>query len=397
MDVTVQAKILEILKSLRKELGVSVLFITHDLGVVAEIADRIVVMYRGKIVEQGKVEDIFRKPKHPYVKGLLACRPTLDCKYHTLPTVDDFLETKLKDDGTIEIYEHTDADHRLRQLKAVNLSESGPDSETKKILVKVSDLKVYFPGSGGFPGGAKEQVRAVDGISLSVKKGKTVGLVGESGCGKTTAGRAILHLIKPTAGTVVYDGKSLGGLSRETLLEYRKKMQIIFQDPYASLNPRLTIEQALTEPMVVHQIGKNYNQRRERVVSLLEEVGLSSQLLLRYPHEFSGGQRQRICVARALAVEPEFIVCDECVSAMDVSVQAQVLNLLRDLQKKRQLTYLFISHDLSVVKFISDDVVVMQAGKIVESGTAQEVYANPKDDYTRDLISAIPSPYNLVK
>ena len=397
LDVTVQAKILEILKSLRKELGVSVLFITHDLGVVAEIADRIVVMYRGKIVEQGKVEDIFRKPKHPYVKGLLACRPTLDCKYHTLPTVDDFLETKLKDDGTIEIYEHTDADHRLRQLKAVNLSESEPDSETNKPLVKVSDLKVYFPGLGGFPGGAKEQVRAVDGISLSVKKGKTVGLVGESGCGKTTAGRAILHLIKPTAGTVVYDGKSLGGLSRETLLEYRKKMQIIFQDPYASLNPRLTIEQALTEPMVVHQIGKNYNQRRERVVSLLEEVGLSSQLLLRYPHEFSGGQRQRICVARALAVEPEFIVCDECVSAMDVSVQAQVLNLLRDLQKKRQLTYLFISHDLSVVKFISDDVVVMQAGKIVESGTAQEVYANPKDDYTRDLISAIPSPYNLVK
>jgi peptide/nickel transport system ATP-binding protein len=204
-------------------------------------------------------------------------------------------------------------------------------------------------------------------------------------------------LIRPTEGTVLYDGKSLGALTKEALLEYRKKMQIIFQDPYASLNPRLTIEQALTEPMVVHQIGKDRSNRRDMVVHLLEEVGLTSKHLLRYPHEFSGGQRQRICVARALAVEPEFIVCDECVSAMDVSVQAQVLNLLRELQKKRQLTYLFISHDLSVVKFISDKVVVMHAGKIVESGTAQEVYANPREDYTKDLIASIPSPYNLVK
>jgi peptide/nickel transport system ATP-binding protein len=204
-------------------------------------------------------------------------------------------------------------------------------------------------------------------------------------------------LIRPTEGTVLYDGKSLGALTKEALLEYRKKMQIIFQDPYASLNPRLTIEQALTEPMIVHQIGKGRSNRRDMVVHLLEEVGLTSEHLLRYPHEFSGGQRQRICVARALAVEPEFIVCDECVSAMDVSVQAQVLNLLRELQKKRQLTYLFISHDLSVVKFISDKVVVMHAGKIVESGTAQEVYANPREDYTKDLISSIPSPYNLVK
>jgi peptide/nickel transport system ATP-binding protein len=204
-------------------------------------------------------------------------------------------------------------------------------------------------------------------------------------------------LIRPTNGKVNYDGKSLGTFSKDTLLRYRKKMQIIFQDPYASLNPRMTIEQALTEPMVVHQIGKEGANRRDMVVNLLEEVGLSSQHLLRYPHEFSGGQRQRICVARALAVEPEFIVCDECVSAMDVSVQAQVLNLLKELQQKRQLTYLFISHDLSVVKFVSDEVVVMHAGKIVESGTAQEVYANPKEDYTRKLISSIPSPYNLVK
>ena len=397
LDVTVQAKILQILKSLRGELGVSVLFITHDLGVVAEIADRIVVMYRGKVVEQGKVTDIFKNPKHPYVKGLLACRPTLDCKYHTLPTVDDFLETKENDDGTIEIYENPEAEKRLRKLESATTSENDSFSETNKNLVEVSGLKVYFRSSKGFLGGVKEEVQAVNGIDLTIQKGETVGLVGESGCGKTTAGRAILHLIRPTEGTVLYDGKSLGALTKEALLEYRKKMQIIFQDPYASLNPRLTIEQALTEPMIVHQIGKDRSNRRDMVVHLLEEVGLTSKHLLRYPHEFSGGQRQRICVARALAVEPEFIVCDECVSAMDVSVQAQVLNLLRELQKKRQLTYLFISHDLSVVKFISDKVVVMHAGKVVESGTAQEVYANPREDYTKDLISSIPSPYNLVK
>jgi peptide/nickel transport system ATP-binding protein len=397
LDVTVQAKILQILKSLRGELGVSVLFITHDLGVVAEIADRIVVMYRGKVVEQGKVTDIFKNPKHPYVKGLLACRPTLDCKYHTLPTVDDFLETKENDDGTIEIYENPEAEKRLRKLESATTSENDSFSETNKNLVEVSGLKVYFRSSKGFLGGVKEEVQAVNDIDLTIQKGETVGLVGESGCGKTTAGRAILHLIRPTEGTVLYDGKSLGALTKEALLEYRKKMQIIFQDPYASLNPRLTIEQALTEPMIVHQIGKDCSNRRDMVVHLLEEVGLTSKHLLRYPHEFSGGQRQRICVARALAVEPEFIVCDECVSAMDVSVQAQVLNLLRELQKKRQLTYLFISHDLSVVKFISDKVVVMHAGKIVESGTAQEVYANPREDYTKDLIASIPSPYNLVK
>ena len=271
------------------------------------------------------------------------------------------------------------------------------EDEHTEPLVEVQNLTVCFRSSRGFLGGKTEEVRAVDGIDLTIQKGKTLGLVGESGCGKTTAGRAILHLIRPTAGKVIYDGKSLGKLSKETLLEYRKKMQIIFQDPYASLNPRLTIEQALTEPMLVHGIGDNLSNRRDRVVSLLEEVGLSSAHLLRYPHEFSGGQRQRICVARALAVEPEFIVCDECVSAMDVSVQAQVLNLMQELQRKRQLTYLFISHDLSVVKFISDEVAVMQAGRIIESGKAQDLYANPKESYTKDLIDAIPSPYNLVK
>jgi peptide/nickel transport system ATP-binding protein len=391
LDVTVQAKILKILKSLRKELGISVLFITHDLGVVAEIADRIVVMYRGKIVEEGTVNDIFTKPNHPYVKGLLACRPTLDCRYRILPTVDDFLESIEKPDGTIEIRERPDVKNILQRLENAEGSTLTSPSPRGEPLVKVEHLKVHFPVSGGFFKKQQNIVKAVDGIELAIDKGQTLGLVGESGCGKTTAGRAILHLIRPTEGQVRYNGQNLGTLSPKDLLAYRKKMQIIFQDPYASLNPRLTIEQTLTEPLVVHQIGKSRAERKDRVVTLLEEVGLSSTHLLRYPHEFSGGQRQRICVARALAVEPEFIVCDECVSAMDVSVQAQVLNLLRELQDKRQLTYLFISHDLSVVKFISDKVAVMNAGKIIEFGSAQELYANPKQKYTQELIDSIPS------
>ncbi|MAK45680.1 MAG: ABC transporter ATP-binding protein [Opitutae bacterium] len=393
LDVTVQARILKILKSLREELDVSVLFITHDLGVVAEIADRIVVMYRGKIVEHGKVKEIFSNPKHPYVKGLLACRPTLDCKYEILPTVDDFLDTVEYEDGTVEIREKTDVESKLVRFVE---EKRHPKIHTEP-LVEVSNLSIHFRSTEGFFGRMNNEVRAVDGIDLTIRRGKTLGLVGESGCGKTTTGRAILHLIRPTKGEVLYDGISLGKLPMETLMEYRKKMQIIFQDPYASLNPRLTIEQALTEPMLVHKIGDSTSNRRERVVDLLEEVGLSSAHLLRYPHEFSGGQRQRICVARALAVQPEFIVCDECVSAMDVSVQAQVLNLLQKLQRKRQLTYLFISHDLSVVKFISDEVAVMKAGKVIESGIAEDLYANPKENYTRDLIDAIPSPYNLVQ
>ena len=310
------------------------------------------------------------------------------------PTVDDFLDTIENEDGTIEIREKENVKSTLKGL--LEEKQASEDEQTEP-LVEVQNLTVCFRSSRGFLRGKTEEVRAVDGIDLTIQKGKTLGLVGESGCGKTSAGRAILHLIRPTAGEVIYDGKSLGKLSKQTLLEYRKKMQIIFQDPYASLNPRLTIEQALTEPMLVHGIGDNLSNRRDRVVSLLEEVGLSSAYLLRYPHEFSGGQRQRICVARALAVEPEFIVCDECVSAMDVSVQAQVLNLMQELQKKRQLTYLFISHDLSVVKFISDEVAVMQAGKIIEFGSAQNLYAHPKESYTQDLIDAIPSPYNLVK
>jgi peptide/nickel transport system ATP-binding protein len=388
LDVTVQARILQILRDLRDDLGVAVLFVTHDLGVVADVADRVVVMYRGKIVEQGSVLSIFENPSHPYVKGLLACRPTFETKYRVLPTVDDFLETEEAPDGSLTLRERPDAADRLAELESKSAPEKqGEDSSELEPLLEVKDLRVHFTSGGGFLGKPKETVKAVDGVDLSIPKGKTLGLVGESGCGKTTIGRAILLLVRRTSGSVRYDGTNLFA---QRMLAYRKRMQIIFQDPYASLNPRLTIEQALTEPLTVHRIGSGASERRDRVVSLLEEVGLSSEHLLRYPHEFSGGQRQRLCVARALAVEPEFIVCDECVSAMDVSVQAQVLNLLNELQERRNLTYLFISHDLSVVKFVSDHVAVMQEGRIVETNTAEELYRNPRETYTQELLDAVP-------
>ena len=386
LDVTVQARILKILRSLKDDLGIAVLFVTHDLGVVAELADRVVVMYRGKIVEQGNTRDIFEKPSHPYVKGLIACRPTLDTQYEILPTVDDFLKTEIRKDGSFILSEHPDSTERLSKLKEKRTSS---DKDTFPLL-QVSGLQVHFQTGGGFLGEPRKTLKAVDGVDLQISSGQTLGLVGESGCGKTTLGRAILRLQKAKSGSILYDKNELNNLSQKEMINFRKRMQIIFQDPYASLNPRQTIEQTLIEPMIVHGIGSNYSNRRDQIVSLLEEVGLGPEFLLRYPHEFSGGQRQRISVARALAVEPEFIVCDECVSAMDVSVQAQVLNLLRELQEKRDLTYLFISHDLSVVKFMSDDVIVMQNGKIVESGKAQEIYHQPKSDYTKELLNAVP-------
>ena len=388
LDVTVQARILKILRDLRDDLGIAVLFVTHDLGVVADVADRVVVMYRGKIVEQGKVREIFQNPSHPYVKGLLACRPTLETKYRILPTVDDFLNTEESEDGPI-LSERPDAAQRLATLEKKPSSDKR-DEVSPELLLKVKGISVHFHSGGGFLGKPRETVKAVNEVDLDIPKGRTLGLVGESGCGKTTLGRAILRLQQPTAGSIQYDGKELIGLTQSDMLEYRKRMQIIFQDPYASLNPRQTIEQTLIEPLLVHKIGSNREDRRDRVVSLLEEVGLGSEFLLRYPHEFSGGQRQRISVARALAVEPEFVVCDECVSAMDVSVQAQVLNLLRELQDKRKLTYLFISHDLSVVKFMSDEIAVMRQGRIEEFGSANEVYENPQSDYTRELLEAVP-------
>ena len=390
LDVTVQSRILKILRDLKDDLGVAVLFVTHDLGVVAELADRVVVMYRGKIVEQGNTQDLFKNPSHPYVKGLLACRPTLETQYKILPTVEDFLQTEIEEDGSYTLSDHPNAKGRLAKFTSAVKSER-EEKGTPTSLLHVSALKVHFHSGGGFLGSPHKTVKAVDDIDLQITKGRTLGLVGESGCGKTTLGRAILRLQKSKSGSILYDESELTKLSQPEMLPFRKRMQIIFQDPYASLNPRQTIEQALTEPMLVHKIGINQSERRDRIVSLLEEVGLGAEFLLRYPHEFSGGQRQRISVARALAVEPEFIVCDECVSAMDVSVQAQVLNLLRQLQQKRNLTYLFISHDLSVVKFMSDDMIVMKNGKVMENGNAETIYRNPQSEYTRELLDAIPS------
>ncbi|MCE9526399.1 MAG: ABC transporter ATP-binding protein [Planctomycetales bacterium] len=412
LDVTIQAQILDILRKLRDERGMSVLFITHDLGVIAEIADDVAVMFQGKVVEYGKVLDIFENPKHPYTKGLLACKPRLETKYKILPTVADFMETK-EENGEIKVIEKKVTPDRLQELETKGrgrllhplsiLKEMGhpweegqhaPDTKTVKEqerpLLAVKDLKVHFPIRKGILLRTVGHVKAVDGISFDIYRGQTLGLVGESGCGKTTAGRAILRLIEPDGGRVVYEGIDLAQLKSGDMRRMRRKLQIIFQDPYGSMNPRMTIESSLTEPMYIHKLGTSGQDRRDKAVALLEEVGMKSEHLRRYPHEFSGGQRQRICIARALAVEPEFIVCDESVSALDVSVQAQVLNLLKRLQEKRGLTYIFISHDLSVVKFMSDMMAVMNAGKIVEFGPSENIYAHPKEDYTRRLIDATP-------
>ncbi|WP_310821245.1 ABC transporter ATP-binding protein [Stratiformator vulcanicus] len=413
LDVTIQAQILDLIRKLRDERGMAVLFITHDLGVIAEIADHVAVMFRGKIVETGSVEQIFSSPQHPYTKGLLACRPRLDGKLGRLPTVADFMrvEPSSDPDGPVRITERTYSpeehessaptkrlwppESAVRDLgyEISQVTTDGPGSfvpENTAPLVRVEGLKVYYPVYSGILRRRTGDVRAVDDISFDIFAGQTLGLVGESGCGKTTTGRAILRLIDKTDGNVSYRGGSTELVSGADLRTLRRKMQIVFQDPYASLNPRMSVEACLVEPMAVHDLCPNAKDRRDRAAALLEEVGLGAEHLQRYPHEFSGGQRQRICIARALAVEPEFIVCDESVSALDVSVQAQVLNLLKDLQQKRGLTYLFISHDLSVVKFMSDMMAVMNQGKIVEYGPSDTVYARPKDEYTKRLISAIP-------
>jgi peptide/nickel transport system ATP-binding protein len=413
LDVTIQAQILDILRKLRDTRGMSVLFITHDLGVIAEIADEVAVMLHGKIVEYGPVLQIFSNPQHPYTKGLLACRPRLDTKFKVLPTVADFMQTTREPDGSVRVIERKLDDERLKQLETAGrgrylhpqseLATMGhpwkpemfpPDTTTvpegETPLLAVEGLKVYFPIRKGVFQRTVDHVKAVDGIDFKVYRGQTLGLVGESGCGKTTTGRAILRLIEPTNGLVKYNGIDLRTLNSYEMRRIRRHMQIIFQDPYGSMNPRMTIESMLIEPMKIQGLGNTYFDRRDRAVALLEEVGMKSEHLLRYPHEFSGGQRQRICIARCLAVEPDFIICDESVSALDVSVQAQVLNLLKSLQAKRNLTYIFISHDLSVVKFMADMMAVMNKGKIVEFGPSEAIYADPREDYTRKLIAATP-------
>ena len=386
LDVTIQAQILDLLRKLRDTRGMSILFITHDLAVIAEIADHVAVMFRGNLVEFGDVVSVFENPKHPYTRGLLSCRPRLDTKYRILPTVTDFMSTTVED-GKVNIEELSLSEERIDEL--MNGARGRLLEVEGDPILSVKDLKVHFPLKRTFMGKVTNWVKAVDGISFDVYPGQTLGLVGESGCGKTTTGRAILNLVEPTSGQVIFDGNDLSTLSKEQWISTRRDLQIIFQDPYSSLNPRLSVEQAIVEPMMVHGIG-TADTRRERAAALLEEVGLKAEHLRRFPHEFSGGQRQRICIARTLALEPKFIICDESVSALDVSVQAQVLNLLKELQMRRDLTYIFISHDLSVVKFMSDVMCVMKDGLIVEHGPADDIYANPVQDYTKRLISAIP-------
>lgn len=413
LDVTIQAQILDLIRKLRDERGMSILFITHDLGVIAEIADDVAVMFRGRLVEHNTVEEIFSNPQHPYTKGLLACRPRLDSPMKRLPTVADYMQVQDRPGHTPELLERPMTSERLQQLTSIGRgrllhpptqlktlghefrAEDFPTDtrtlpENAEPILKVDELKVYYPIRQGILMRTVDHVRAVDGISFEVYPGQTLGLVGESGCGKTTCGRALMRLIPITSGRVQFDGRELSSLQGSELRSIRRRIQIIFQDPFNSLNPRLTVEAMLTEAMSVHKIGRSRRDRRERAAAILEEVGLLPEHLRRYPHEFSGGQRQRICIARALAVEPDFIICDESVSALDVSVQAQVLNLLKNLQEERNLTYIFISHDLSVVKFMSDMMAVMNGGRIVEYGPSDAIYANPGDEYTQRLIQSIP-------
>jgi peptide/nickel transport system ATP-binding protein len=486
LDVTVQAQMLRLIDDLRRQRNTAVLFITHDLGVVAEIADRILVMYRGKVVEQGRVLDIFSNPQHPYTKGLLACRPRLSVGKKRLPVVADFmgedasgqlfaqpapvvaLENEALTDSSPEIeaqqlrdnsgttktfpVEHSvlgdvprvdgpaqtftsppdplsrgegtpvlrdeavavseealaaayssvsdsalTSPHVLIQTIAQSSGspsprERGPGGEVNGTapLLEVQNLQVYFPLRKGFFRRATDYVRAVDNVSFTLYPGETIGLVGESGCGKTTLGRALLRLTEPTAGSILFEGTDLAKLSSGDLRRRRREFQLVFQDPYAALNPMLTVGEAIWEPMRVHNVGGMRQQQKAKVLELLRTVGLREEHFQRYPHEFSGGQRQRICIARALALQPKLIVCDESVSALDVSVQAQVLNLLNDLKREFGITYLFITHDLSVARFMSDRLLVMHQGRIVESGPAATIYANPQHEYTQGLLAAIP-------
>ena len=389
LDVTVQKTILELMNDLKSELNSSVIFITHDLGVIGEIADRVIVMYRGNIVETGSVLEIFRNPKHAYTRSLLACRPPLGKRLSKLPTVSNFMQED--EDGNItELSASVDEVINKYVVSDNATKERFEKLQEKKPILEVKNLKTWFPTKTNFFGKPTEYVKAVNDVSFDVYEGETMGLVGESGCGKTTLGRTILRLAPAMDGEVIFDGKNILDMSKGDLKDMRKDMQIIFQDPYSSLNPRMTVGGAIMEPMTVHGIFESQTARKNKVNELLNTVGLNEKQFNRYPHEFSGGQRQRICIARALALNPKFIICDESVSALDVSVQAQVLNLLLELREEFNFTYIFISHDLSVVKFMSDRMVVMNKGEIEEMGLADDIYNNPQREYTQGLISAIP-------
>ena len=380
LDVTVQKEILKLLKDLQRENGMGMIFITHDLGVVSEIADDVIVMNKGVIVEKGKTHDILNNPQHPYTKGLIACRPPLDYRLERLPVVKEFLDGKWSDNNQVKNELLITDEERQKQHELLYSQEP---------ILKVENLRTWYPLRKGVFGRTYDYIKSVDAVSFDVYLGETLGLVGESGCGKTTLGRSILRLVEPTSGNVIFEGRDITKLNNKELREYRKQAQIVFQDPYSSLNPRICIGDSIAEPMLVHGIEKDAKKRRERVCHLLEEVGLEAAHYQRYPHEFSGGQRQRICIARALAVNPKLIICDESVSALDVSVQAQVLNLINRLKKEFHFTYIFISHDLGVVRFMSDRVVVMYNGKIQEMNEADALFNNPQNDYTKKLIAAV--------
>ncbi|MFD2872108.1 ABC transporter ATP-binding protein [Mucilaginibacter ximonensis] len=380
LDVTVQKTIIELLKKLKADRGMSLIFISHDLGVINEIADRVLVMYKGEVVEQGDVKQIFRHPHHPYTKGLLACRPSVKLRLKKLPVIADFINGGESIENIRKDYAYTKAELSNRQN---NIYSQQP-------ILTVNNLSTWFPVDNGIFGKPTNVIKAVNDVSFEVYPGETLGLVGESGCGKTTLGRSILRLIEPTAGSINFQGTDLRKLSKSAMREMRRDIQIIFQDPYSSLNPRLTVGQSLMEPLQVHRLCHNDTQRKRHVLALMERVNLSAEHFDRYPHEFSGGQRQRIVIARALALQPKFIICDESVSALDVSVQAQVLNLIRELQQELNLTYIFISHDLSVIKHISDRMMMMNKGQIVEMGDPEQIYHHPQQEYTRRLIEAIP-------
>jgi len=391
LDVTVQKTILELIRQLQKEQNMGVLFITHDLGVVAEIADKAAVMYKGEIVEQNSVSEIFNRPQHPYTKALLACRPVNHQRGERLPVVSDFLQIESQNPRVNSQKIPGTKEQAPSNQQLITSPQGLPGSNQPITLLRVKDLSIWFPSKRNLFGKTLEFIKAVDNISFEVYKGETLGLVGESGCGKTTLGRALLRLIEPTRGKIIYAGHDLTAKKGDELNSLRKEIQIVFQDPYSSLNPRMTIGSAIAEPMKVHQLFRKAKERKNRVAELLQKVDLGPEHFNRYPHEFSGGQRQRIVIARALSLNPSFIVCDESVSALDVSVQAQVLNMLNDLKKEFGFTIIFISHDLSVVRYISDRIMVMNKGKIEESGSADDIYFNPQKEYTKKLIASIPN------
>ncbi|GAA0737534.1 ABC transporter ATP-binding protein [Gaetbulibacter jejuensis] len=373
LDVTVQKEIIKLLKELQKNEGMSIIFISHDLALVSEISNRIVVMYKGEIVEQGDVNTVFKTPEHIYTKALINSKPSLDVRLKTLPTISDFIN---------KTTDYTVVSTEERQKTHKNIYSKPP-------LLEIVNLeKEYFSKSGWFS--KPTAFKAVNNVSFKLYSGETLGLVGESGCGKSTLANAILLLDKASAGKILYNGVDINTLSKSKIRALRKDIQIIFQDPYASLNPRLPIGKAIMEPMKVHRIGTSNNERKEKVMDLLERVGLDNDSFYKYPHEFSGGQRQRVGIARAIALQPKLIICDESVSALDISVQAQVLNLLNELKENFNFTYIFISHDLSVVKYMSDQLVVMNKGEIEEMNDADEIYNSPQKEYTKKLIHAIP-------